>query len=55
VAVSFLNDAYGGSAATDRNLYVDGIAINGAAVGGATAALMVTSTQHFSVSVPVNT
>jgi len=55
VAVSFLNDAYGGSAATDRNLYVDGIAINGAAVGGATAALMVTSTQHFSATVPVNT
>lgn len=51
VAVSFLNDAYGGSAATDRNLYVQGIAVNGAAVGGASGALLETSTRHFSVVV----
>ena len=30
VAVTFLNDRYGGSSATDRNLYVDAIAWNGA-------------------------
>lgn len=52
VAVSFLNDAYGGSAAADRNLYVEGISLNGAAVPGATAALFRSSTQHFSVIVP---
>ena len=33
--VNFLNDAWGGSAATDRNLYVTGATIDGAAVGGA--------------------
>ena len=53
VAVSFLNDAYGGSGATDRNLYVNGISVNGTAVGGAAAALYSTSTQHFAVNVPV--
>ena len=31
LSVSFLNDAYGGSASTDRNLYVDGVSYNGAA------------------------
>jgi hypothetical protein len=35
VSVNFLNDACGGSAATDRNLYVDGAAIDGTAVPGA--------------------
>jgi Ca2+-binding RTX toxin-like protein len=39
VAVKFLNDAWGGTAATDRNLYVDGISYNGTATGQ-TAALM---------------
>ncbi len=52
VAVSFLNDAYGGSATTDRNLYVSAIDANGSSVGGAAAALMGTSTHHFSVVVP---
>ena len=52
VAVSFLNDAYGGSAATDRNLYIAGASVDGAAVGGAAATLLATSTQHISVVVP---
>ncbi len=39
VEVNFLNDAYGGTAATDRNLHVDGAAYNGATVDGASAAL----------------
>lgn len=30
LTVSFLNDLYGGSAATDRNLYVDGVTYKGA-------------------------
>ncbi len=53
VAVSFLNDAWGGTAATDRNLYVNAIDANGAVLPGTAAALMTTSTQHFSVTVPV--
>ena len=39
VTVTFLNDAWGGSAATDRNLYVDAATYNGAAVSGAAQAI----------------
>ncbi len=53
VAISFLNDAYGGSPATNRNLYVDGISVNNVPVSGAAAALMSASTQHFTVNVPL--
>ena len=54
VAISFLNDAYGNSPGADRNLYVDGINVDGAPVGGAAATLFSTSTQHFTVNVPVH-
>ncbi len=40
LTVSFLNDAYAGTPATDRNLYVDGVTFNGTAVPGATATLL---------------
>ena len=40
VTVSFLNDAYAGSAATDRNLHVDGITYNGTALAKGTADLL---------------
>ncbi len=36
VSVNFLNDAYGGSASADRNLYVSGMTIDGTAVPGST-------------------
>lgn len=52
LAISFLNDAYGGSASTDRNLYVKSIAVNGAPVSGGSAALLATSTVHFQFLVP---
>jgi hypothetical protein len=39
VTVTFLNDAWGGSAGTDRNLYVEGLAFNGAALADAEATL----------------
>ena len=52
VAVSFLNDAYGGSTSTDRNLYIDGASVGGTAVPGAAATLLSASTQHISVTVP---
>jgi len=48
VAVSFLNDAYGGSAATDRNLYVNAIDL-GSQHQDVGAALYGTSTQHFHI------
>jgi hypothetical protein len=37
VGVSFLNDAWGGSSATDRNLYVEGVFLNGTSAGMPTA------------------
>jgi hypothetical protein len=49
VAIQFLNDAYGGSASLDRNLYVNAIAFNGQTESGTSAALYSTSTQTFSV------
>ena len=48
VEVKFLNDAWDGTAATDRNLYVDGATYNGAAVGGAAKALMSAGPANFS-------
>ncbi|OYW09845.1 MAG: hypothetical protein B7Z53_02155 [Rhodospirillales bacterium 12-71-4] len=39
LGIRFLNDAWGGSAAKDRNLYVDELSLNGDAVAGH-AALM---------------
>jgi hypothetical protein len=38
VDVVFLNDAWGGSAATDRNLYVYGIDVNGHSFAGTSGA-----------------
>lgn len=51
VAVSFLNDAYGGTPAMDRNLYVNAIDVNGAVISDSVTALMTTSTQHFAIVV----
>ncbi len=48
VGVDFLNDAYGGSAALDRNLYVDSI-IDGATTSPVKAALLDSGTQSFVV------
>lgn len=52
VAVSFLNDAYDGTAATDRNLYVNGASVDGTPAAGAAATLWDASAHHFSVTVP---
>ncbi len=51
VAVSFLNDAWGGTSDTDRNLYVNSVTANSAAMPGTAATLFTTSTQHFSIVV----
>lgn len=54
IAVTFLNDAWGGTAATDRNLYVSGIQFDGVAVANSAAALLGNGAQHFSASAPAN-
>lgn len=47
VTVNFLNDAWDGDAATDRNLYVDSATYNGTTVSGATLSLGVTGPASF--------
>jgi Ca-dependent carbohydrate-binding module xylan-binding len=50
--VNFLNDAYGGSPSTDRNLYVDGATIDGSVVSGATLSERKPGPQSFSFQAP---
>ena len=50
VAVDFLNDAYGGSSSTDRNLYVNGATIDGTAISGSNLTLDWTGSQSFNFS-----
>ena len=50
VAVNFLNDAYGGTAATDRNLYVDGLTFGSSTTAG--AAQLSCGVQTYSVGAP---
>jgi hypothetical protein len=52
IAVSFINDLYAGTPTTDRNLYVDGISVNGIAVPNATASILGDWTSNFIISVP---
>jgi Ca-dependent carbohydrate-binding module xylan-binding len=47
VAIDFLNDLYGGSSATDRNLYVNSATIDGTAVTDAQLSLYTSGTQSF--------
>ncbi|MCJ2010941.1 carbohydrate-binding domain-containing protein, partial [Methylobacterium sp. J-076] len=49
VSLYFLNDAYDGTAATDRNLYLDSATYNGAAVSGGHLALMSAGAQGLTV------
>ncbi len=51
VAVSFLNDAWGGTASTDRNLYVNGVVANGATMPGSAATMLSAGTQHLTIVV----
>ena len=55
IAVTFLNDAWGGTAMTDRNLYVDGATYDGVVVANGSAALTSAGTATFAVqdSTPV--
>jgi len=50
VSVNFLNDAWGGTPETDRNLYVEGASYNGAEVSGAHLVLTWAGALGFSVA-----
>ncbi len=52
VTVNFLNDAWGGTTTTDRNLYVDGISYDGhaATISGAAGALMSSGPVNFAIA-----
>lgn len=45
--VTFLNDAYAGTPTTDRNLYVDGMAMDGIGVSGGSASLYSSGPHDF--------
>jgi hypothetical protein len=47
VAIRFVNDAWGGTAATDRNLYVDSASYHGQDVHGAHLTMTTNGAQHF--------
>ena len=44
---AFLNDAYGGSPATDRNLYVTGASYDGQSVSGSSLHLFSNGSENF--------
>ncbi len=52
VTVNFLNDAYGGTSTTDRNLYVTGATIDNSLVSGATLSERVAGPQSFTFLAP---
>ncbi|KQT60679.1 MULTISPECIES: carbohydrate-binding domain-containing protein [unclassified Aureimonas] len=49
VSIDFLNDAYDGTAGTDRNLYLDGATYNGVDVSDARLSLMGVGVQSFTL------
>ncbi len=50
--VTFLNDAYGGTSSTDRNLYVNSASFNGATISGASLTEYSAGAQSFSFTGP---
>jgi hypothetical protein len=52
LAISFLNDSWGGTAATDSNLYLKDASINGTQIQSSSLALYSDGTQHVSFFVP---
>ncbi len=53
LTVTFINDAYGGNAATDRNLHVEGVSFNGTTLAKSTANLLSNGSANFNFSKPV--
>ena len=52
LSVSFINDAWGGTAATDRNLYVGSVDQNGTQLASSTGALFSNGSLHVPFTVP---
>ena len=52
IVVTFINDAYGGTSRMDRNLYVDSVRFDGAAIAGAPKSLLHDGAATFMVSAP---
>jgi hypothetical protein len=52
--INFINDAYGGTLSTDRNLYVAGATIDGQAISGSTLNLYSNGPQSFGFQGPTN-
>jgi hypothetical protein len=50
IGIQFTNDAWGGTATTDRNLYVNGIEVNGTHYGSGVTALMSNGTANFMIT-----
>jgi hypothetical protein len=50
IGVAFVNDAYGGTSTTDRNLYVDGVSVNNATVFSGVDTLLSNGTDNFTVT-----
>jgi subtilisin-like proprotein convertase family protein len=50
VSLDFLNDAYGGSPSTDRNLYVEGATYDGTSVPGSQLTFLTAGSAGFSVT-----
>jgi hypothetical protein len=50
IAVAYVNDAWGGTANTDRNLYVNGIDVNGQHFGTGVTTLMSAGTATFNIT-----
>jgi hypothetical protein len=52
LGVAFTNDAYGGTATTDRNLYINGIDVNGQHYGTGVTTLLSAGTATFNITTP---
>jgi len=50
IGISFINDAWGGTPSTDRNLYVTGATLDGQAIAGSAATLFSNGTAYFGVT-----
>jgi len=50
IGVAFINDAYGGSSSLDRNLYINGVTMNGVDVFSGTKAQDSNGTANFTVT-----
>ena len=55
VSASFVNDAYGGSAATDRNLYIHGVRYDGHDIADSSATFFSEDTRTFTLTAPAPT